>query len=65
MDSFELYIGDKSYPIYYSPVFSFQALEDPGKNSIICITNHSRQWGVSWLANAVDNTNLLIEGVRW
>lgn len=65
MDSFDLYISDKPYPVYYSPISPFQALKDPDKNSVICMTSHPRQWETNWLVNTADNIGRLIEGARW
>jgi|SaaInlStandDraft_3_1057020.scaffolds.fasta_scaffold42485_2 hypothetical protein len=65
MDSFDLYISDKPYPVYFSPISPFEALNEPDKNSIICMTSHPRQWETNWLVNTVDNISRLVEGMRW
>ena len=65
IDSFDVYISDKPYPIYYSPLSPFQALEDPSKNRVICMTSHPRQWETNWKVNTQDNINRVIEGARW
>ena len=65
MDSFDLYISDKPYPVYFSPTSPFDALKEPDKNSIICMTSHPRQWETNWIVSTIDNVGRVIEGIRW
>jgi len=65
MSKLTLKVALMPYPVYFSPISSFEALNEPDKNSIICMTSHPRQWEANWLVNTVDNIGRLIEGMRW
>ena len=62
MDSFDIYIADRPYPTYYYPKSIFEAI---GKENIICMLSHPRQWKTNWIVNTVDNVKRVYEGIKW
>jgi len=62
MDSFDIYISDKQYPIFYTPINIFDAI---GKYNIICMLTHPRQWEVNVFVNISDNLKRIWEGIKW
>jgi hypothetical protein len=62
LDSFDIYISDKPYPIYYTPKSIFNYI---GKKNIICMLSHPRQWRTNILINTYDNINRFIEGIQY
>jgi hypothetical protein len=61
-DSFESYIRDLPYPIFYKPESIFNRL---GKSNIICMLTHPRQWETNWIENTKDNLKRFYEGKKW
>lgn len=61
-DSFDAYISDKIYPIYYKPTSIFNVI---GKADIICMLTHPRQWETNFWVNSKDNILRLIEGIKY
>jgi len=62
MDSFDIYISDKPYPIFYTPMSIFEYIN---KVNIICMLTHPRQWRSSWLCNTKENLKRVYEGLIW
>jgi hypothetical protein len=62
MSSADIYIRDMQYPVFYSPVNFFEALD---KYNVIYFTTHPRQWETNVLVNTWDNLKRLFEGIRW
>ena len=62
IDSFDIYVSDRPYPIYYTPKSVFEYI---GKKDIICMLSYPRQWKTNWLVNTLDNIKRIYEGIRW
>ena len=62
MNSFDIYVSDKSYPMFYSPSSIFDYI---GEQKIICMLSHPRQWRTSLVENTLDNLNRAYEGLKW
>lgn len=62
MNSFDAYISDKQYPIFYSPVNIFESI---GKDDVICLLTHPRQWNTNFYVNTKDNIKRIYEGIKW
>jgi len=62
MDSFDIYVSDKAYPLFYAPKSIFEYI---GEKNIICMLSHPRQWRANWLVNTIDNIKRIYEGVKW
>jgi hypothetical protein len=62
MESFDIYVSDKPYPIFYSPSSVFDYI---GKKDIICMLTHPRQWRTHKIINTIDNIKRVYEGMRW
>jgi len=62
MDSFDIYVSDKPYPIFYTPKSIFKYI---GKKDIICMLTHPRQWNTSFFCNTKENLKRLYEGFIW
>ena len=62
MDSFEIYVSDKQYPIFYSPDSIFNYI---GEKDTICMLTHPRQWRTNFIINTIDNLKRIYEGFRW
>jgi hypothetical protein len=60
--SFDLYVSDKPYPIYYSHDNIFDAI---GTYNTICMLTHPRQWRTNWYVNTKDNLIRLYEGLKY
>lgn len=63
MNSFDIYIADRPYPTFYTPKSIFEYII--GKERIICMLSHPRQWRVAPLINTMDNIKRVIEGIKW
>jgi len=48
MKSFDIYISDRQYPLFYTPENIFEAI---GKYDVICMLSHPRQWESNILVN--------------
>ncbi len=62
MNSFDIYVSDRSYPIFYYPSSIFDFI---GKKKIICLLSHPRQWKKNWIVNTFDNIKRVYEGMVW
>jgi hypothetical protein len=62
MKSFDIYVSDKPYPVFYTPNSIFEYI---GKENIICMLSHPRQWHPSLLCNIKENIKRLYEGLVW
>lgn len=62
MDSFDIYISDRQYPLFYTPKNIFDVI---GKCDVICMLSHPRQWETNFLVNLYDNFRRVWEGFRW
>jgi hypothetical protein len=62
MESFDIYVSDKPYPVFYTPNSIFEYI---GKENIICMLSHPKQWRTSWLCNTKENIKRLYEGLVW
>lgn len=60
-DSFDAYISDVIYPVYYKPTSIFNVI---GKADVICMLTHPRQWETNFWVNTKDNISRFIEGVK-
>ncbi len=60
-DSFDVYISDKPYPVYYTKSVS----EHIKKDKIICFLTHPRHWHTNFYVNTKDNIRRLVEGILW
>jgi hypothetical protein len=61
-DTFNIYISDTQYPIFYKPINIFAAI---GKYNTICMLTHPRQWETNILVNLFDNFKRVLEGIKW
>lgn len=59
---FDLYISDRPYPVYYTPLSPFDAL---GRHQRICLLTHPVQWETNWLENTRCNMLRLAEELAW
>jgi hypothetical protein len=59
---FDLYISDRPYPVYYTPLSPFDAL---GRHQRICLLTHPIQWETNWLENTRCNMLRLAEELAW
>ena len=62
MNSFDIYVSDRPYPIFYTPKSVFEYI---GKAEIICMLTHPRQWRTNFTINTLDNFHRLYEGLKW
>lgn len=62
MDSFNIYVSDRQYPIFYFPKPIFEYI---GDKNIICMLSHPRQWRKNIFINLFDNLKRLYEGIKW
>jgi len=62
MQSFDIYVSDKSYPVFYSPKSIFEYI---GKVDKIYMLTHPRQWKSNFIVNSVDNAKRVVEGLLW
>jgi len=62
MDSFDIYVSDSPYPIFYTPKSVFEYI---GKKNIICMLSHPRHWRVNLEINTVDNIKRVYEELKW
>jgi len=62
MNSFNIYVSDAPYPIFYRPNSIFDYI---GKKNIICMLSHPRQWRTDIVINTLDNIKRVWEGFRW
>jgi len=62
MNSFDMYISDRPYPIFYTPKSVFEYI---GKKNIICMLSHPRQWRVNRAINTVDNIKRVYKELKW
>ena len=60
-NSFDAYISDKPYPVFYSPVNIFETI---GKHKVICMLTHPRHWETNLWVNSFDNIKRVIEGLK-
>ncbi|WP_296944862.1 hypothetical protein [uncultured Massilia sp.] len=59
---FDLYISDRPYPVYYTPLSPFEAL---GRHARICFLTHPVQWETNWLESTRCNVVRLAEELAW
>ena len=62
MNSFNIYVSDAPYPIFYTPNSIFDYI---GKKNLICMLSHPRQWRTNIVINTLDNIKRVWEGFRW
>lgn len=62
MQSFDVYISDSPYPVFYTPCNIFDCL---GKQNTIYMLSHPRQWQTNVWVNTFDNCKRLYEGLVW
>ena len=62
MNSFDIYVSDRPYPIFYAPKSIFEYI---GKKNIICMLTHPKQWNRSLFCNTKENLKRLYEGIKW
>ncbi len=62
MESFDIYISDKPYPVFYTPKSIFESI---GREETICMLTHPRQWRTNIVINTQDNLTRLLEGLKW
>ena len=62
MESFDSYISDAQYPKFYTPHSIFEVI---GKERVICMLSHPRQWRTHFFVNTYDNLKRVYEGFRW
>jgi len=62
MESFDIYVSDKQYPKFYIPKPIFEYI---GKENIICMLSHPRQWRTAPIINTLDNLKRVYEGIVW
>lgn len=60
--SFDIYISDRPYPIFYAPQPIFDYIGT--KNKIYMLT-HPRQWRTSIVINTIDNIKRIYELLKW
>ncbi|MDL0088298.1 hypothetical protein [Campylobacter gastrosuis] len=63
-NSFDMYISDKPYPIYYSPMNIFDVIEKEECRRI-CMLTHPRQWHANFKVNFCDNIKRIYEELKW
>lgn len=59
---FDMYISDRKYPTYFTPMSPFDAL---GQHRRICLLTHPVQWETNWIDNTQCNFRRLLESIRW
>ena len=52
MNSFDIYVSDRPYPIFYTPKPIFEYI---GEKNVICMLSHPRQWRKNIFINLFDN----------
>lgn len=62
MNSFDIYVSDRPYPIFYYPKSIFEYI---GDKNIICQLSHPRQWRINIIVNTLDNIKRVCEGLKW
>jgi len=62
MKSFDIYVSDRPYPLFYSPNSIFEYI---GNKDIICMLTHPRQWRSNIVINTMDNIKRVYEGLKW
>jgi hypothetical protein len=62
MNSFNIYVSDRPYPVFYSPDNIINYI---GKENIICMLSHPRQWRSNIIVNSIDNFKRIYEGLKW
>ena len=62
MNSTDIYVSDKPYPVFYTPQSIFEYI---GKKNVIYMLSHPRQWRKSIIINTQDNIKRFIEGIVW
>lgn len=62
MDSFDIYVSDRPYPVFYYPRSIFEYI---GNKNIICLLSHPRQWRTNIIVNTLDNLKRFLEGLKW
>jgi hypothetical protein len=65
MNLFDLYISDKPYPTYYSPVSPFQVLEDPDKKEHYLHDQSFKAVGDELDSKHHRYVGRVIKGIRW
>jgi hypothetical protein len=60
--SFDIYISDAQYPVFYTPINIFEVI---GKYNKICFLTHPRQWRSDIIINLFDNFKRIWEGLMW
>jgi len=62
MDSFDAYISDRPYPMFWYPA---NPIEFINNCNIICIMTHPRNWGRSVVSNIKQNLTRVLEEISW
>ena len=62
MNSFDIYLSDHAYPVFYTPKSIFEYI---GKVNKICLLTHPKQWNTNWFCNTKENIKRLYEGFIW
>ncbi len=61
--TFDFYLSDKLYPIFYSPKNIFDVIDE--EYQVICMLSHPRHWRTNFIVNTVDNLKRIYEGLKW
>ncbi|MBU1667498.1 hypothetical protein KKC13_03710 [bacterium] len=61
-DSFDIYVADRPYPLYYTPENIFKCI---GKYDKIYMLSHPRQWRSNIIVNTIENLKRVYEDIKW
>ena len=62
MDSFDIYISDKGYPMFWHPANPIEFVKNC---NIVCILTHPRNLGRSIVSNIKQNITRVMEEISW